>query len=693
MILSKELDRRHLVLVVEDQEINRDVLGVILEDDYDVIYASNGVEAMEAIYENRNRLSIILLDLIMPVMDGYEVLRRLKEDRELKQIPVIVLTAEKAAELRALQAGAADFITKPFDMHEVILARVSRIIELSEGQQLIHAAERDHLTNLYTRSFFFEYAERIYRYHPDWHMDAIILDIDRFHSVNELNGREFGDTVLRVLGSEIISFLSETNGIAGRIEADRFNIFCKHREDKDYNGILRRFQTRLNTLSEHASIRLRMGVKPYREGVEPTLMFDRARVACNMVRDNYKTHLMIFDEDMREQELHQQKLLSDLRQAIDERQFVVYYQPKYDIQSAQPRLVSAEALIRWKHPELGMVAPGDFVPLFENNGLVHIVDDYVCKTAASQIAHWREDLGFVLPLSVNLSRTDIFDPMLESNLVQLMRDNGLDPRDMKLEVTESAYTDNAKELISVIERLRVDGFQIEMDDFGSGYSSLNMLSTLPIDVLKMDMKFIQNVSEDSKNFRMVELILDIAKFLKVPVIAEGVETAEQVEMLREAGCDIVQGFFFSRPLPAEEFEKLIQKEIALNRGAKAMTVPELYELVGGNYDHALQIMKKDKMIHKYVLKLNSGEEMEHLRAAAETLDYAQMFEMAHDLKGISDNLGFEELSAALCEITDELGSESSRSHSDEELRAMVQKAEGLYKKTSEGINQYEDSLR
>ena len=563
MLASKQLRRRHLVLVVEDQEINRDVLGMILEDDYDVIYAENGEEGLEQMRSHLDKLSIVLLDLMMPVMDGFEVLRHMRGDPELASMPVIVLTAEKNAELRALQLGAADFITKPFDAHEVILARVARIIELCDGRNLISAAERDKLTGLYNRGFFFEYAERIYRYHPELHMDALSLDIERFHSVNELNGREFGDRVLRTIGGEIMDFLSKTEGIASRIEADRFDIFCLHRED--YHEVLGRFQKAVNAMSDRVNVRLRMGAKPWSEGVEPSLMFDRARVACNMVRGSYKTHLMVFDDDMRERELFQQRLLNDLRRAVEEHQFIVYFQPKYNIQCDPPRLASAEALIRWRHPELGMISPGTFVPLFERNGLIHVVDNYVWEQTVRQIAAWRDKLGFTLPVSVNRSRTDIFDPALEKNLLHLVESNGLTPKELKLEVTESAYTDNADQLISVIENLRGYGFEIEMDDFGSGYSSLNMLSSLPIDVLKMDMRFIQNVREDVKEFRLVELILDIARYLDVPVVAEGVETAEQLALLRKAGCELVQGYYFSKPVLPEEFEKLILKQLELDR--------------------------------------------------------------------------------------------------------------------------------
>lgn len=563
MIQSNNIKSPQLVLIVDDQEINRDVLGMILEDDYDIIYACDGKEALEKIIEYKDKLSVVLMDLIMPEMDGFEVLEHMRAKGDLKQIPVIVLTSEKDAELKALQMGAADFITKPFDRHEVIRTRVARIIELNEGRQLISAAEHDKLTLLYTRNFFFEYANRIFKYHPELHMDAIVINIEQFHSVNALNGREFGDNVLRIIGEEIRAFLAETEGISSRFEGDRFAIFCKHPDS--YQSLLDRLQAKVDSISQNVSIRLRMGVRPWIEGVEPIVLFDRARAACSMVRGNNVTHLMIYDEDMRLREILNQRLLNDLRQAVEERQFIVYYQPKYNIQCDPPRLSSAEALIRWRHPELGRILPGDFIPLFESNGKISVVDNYVWSEAARQIAAWRDKFGVEIPVSVNLSRADVFDPMLEQKLNQLIEENKLNRRSLKLEVTESAYTDNAKQLLDVINHLQSLGFEIEMDDFGSGYSSLNMISAMPIDVLKMDMGFIRNIEHNVKDFRLVEIVLDIARYLEVPVVAEGVETENQLQLLRDAKCDLVQGYYFSRPLPPDEFEKLIVKELRRNQ--------------------------------------------------------------------------------------------------------------------------------
>ena len=569
MIQSGSILRRRLVLVVDDYEINREILGVILEDDYDVIYATDGKEALESMRANVDALSIVLLDLIMPIMTGFEVLETVRNDEQLKHIPIIVLTAERSAELQALQMGAADFIAKPFDMHEVILARVGRIIELSEGRQLISAAETDRLTMLYNRNFFFEYANRLAQYHPELHMDAIVLNIEQFHSVNDLSGRDFGDKVLKAIGDEIRAFLATTEGIASRFDADHFDIYCV--EQEDYRVLLNRIQDKVNKLSPNVSIHLRMGVQPWREGFEPVYMFDRARTACNSVRGNFQNPLMVYDESMHRREQLNQRLLNDLRPALERRQFRVFYQPKYDVQCDPPRLSSAEALVRWQHPELGLILPGDFVPLFEGNGLIGVVDSFVWQQAVRQIVAWREKYGFTLPVSVNLSRSDVFDATLIDRLRRLVDDNGLSYDDIMLEVTESAYVDNASLMLDTINDLRDLGFKIEMDDFGSGYSSLNMLSDMPFDVLKMDMRFVKNIERNEVDLRLVKLILDIARYLEVMVVAEGVETQGQLELLREGGCDLIQGYYFSCPVPPDEFEALIERELAIERDAGQTT--------------------------------------------------------------------------------------------------------------------------
>ena len=433
-------------------------------------------------------------------------------------------------------------------------------LKASAGRQLISEAERDPLTGLYNHSFFVAYANRLYREHPERPMDAVVMNIEHFHTLNSLNGREYGDEVLATLGKEIEAFLSEEDGIAGRMEGDHFDLYCAHRDD--YRALLGRFQSRMNAIARNSDIALRMGVMPWQKGLSPQDMFDRAWSACSMIRGDFKTHLMVYDEELRRRDLLNQSLQNDLSRALETHALQVYYQPKFDIQVQPPRLASAEALVRWRHSELGMISPADFVPLFERSGQISALDRYVWREAAEQIAAWRDRYGVTLPVSVNLSRVDVFDPGLPETLDGIVGTYGLDRADLNLEVTESAYTENADHLIRVIGQLREAGYQIEMDDFGSGYSSLNMLSSMPIDVLKMDMAFIRNIERNERDFHLVELIIDIARYLKVPVVAEGVETENQLKLLRDAGCNLVQGYYFSPPLSAGDFErKILRPEV------------------------------------------------------------------------------------------------------------------------------------
>ena len=292
--------------------------------------------------------------------------------------------------------------------------------------------------------------------------------------------------------------------------------------------------------------------------------FDRALQASNSISRNAReTVVAIYDNEMHEKELYEARLLGDIEKALSENQFNVVFQPKYDIRGDQPRLCSAEVLIRWKHPEFGFVRPDFFIPLFEENGRIKELDRYVWQEAARQLKRWKDMYGVSIPVSVNVSRVDIFDPDLLEFLTGMVQETGINPEDIHLEITETAYTDSVTTVIEVVNSIREAGFKVEMDDFGKGSSSLNMLTSLPIDALKLDMAFIKDIAENNKEMSMVEFILEIARFLKVPVIAEGVENSEQFLLLKKAGCDIIQGYYFSKPVSASEFGQLIERNIGL----------------------------------------------------------------------------------------------------------------------------------
>lgn len=558
---------RRRVLVVEDEFINREILGSILSEHYDVTFAENGQQAYEKLHERSARYSLVLLDLIMPVMDGFTLLEKLRESGELKNIPVIVMTSEESAEVKSIMLGAADFITKPYDMTEVILARCQRIIELYEDKSIIKGTERDDLTGLYTREFFFEYIRQLELYNANKSMDAVVLNIEHFRMINEMFGREVGDDVLRRTGQMLIKLFDDQACIGCRLEADSFYLYINHLEK--YDGRFVGMQEELARLTKIPRIRFRIGI--YQEvdkAVPAETWFDHAKLACDRIRGDYTRQISYYNREQNDKELYNERLINDIDGAINNKDLMVYFQPKYSIQGVEPRLRSAEALIRWKHPELGMISPGAFVPLFEGNGLIQKLDNYVWQEASAQIKKWKDKYGFTVPVSVNVSRIDIYDPELENKLSDLLEKNEINAEDLMLEITESSYSESAEGLIEVVNNLRDKGFKIEMDDFGAGYSSPNMLTTIPIDVLKMDMIFIRNMHKDEKSMKLVELVIDIAKFLGVPLVAEGVEDETTLLELKEMGCDIIQGYYFSKPVPPEEFEVFIEEEKKKKEAAK-----------------------------------------------------------------------------------------------------------------------------
>ncbi len=559
-LLERKKGLRRSILIVDDDYIAREMLGKMLSDQYEVSYAENGVIALEIIRRDKLKLSLVILDLHMPEMDGYSLLKLLRSDNELRRIPVIVLTSEKGAEVESLKLGAADFIAKPFDMPEVICARVSHSIELAEDSVIIHETERDELTGLFHKEFFFQYGKRLDDLNNNMPMDAVVADINRFHVVNELYGRSYGNLVLKTIGESLHELVSEAGGLACRRDNDQFCIYLPHNDE--LKNKLPQYIDAIDKRINDSNISLRYGV--YSDDGSVKCMehrFDYARLACQKLRNSYVSSYDFYNDEQHSKELFSERLINDMDKALSERQFKVYYQPKYSIAGDKPKLSSAEALIRWFHPEFGMISPGQFISLFEENGLIQKLDRFVWNEAAAQIRLWKDRYGIEIPVSVNVSRVDMFNSHLAQILEKITKQNGLENTDLLLEITESAYTDDSDQIIEMVKKLRKGGFRIEMDDFGSGYSSLNMLTSLPIDALKLDMKFIKVICENTKSARLVAIMIDIARLLEVPVIAEGVETKEQMELLKKLGCDIIQGYYFSKPLPPEEFGKLAEKEL------------------------------------------------------------------------------------------------------------------------------------
>ena len=554
---------RQNIMVIEDQPEIQETLQNILEVDFNITVVGNTQDALFVLSENPTNYSLILLEQDINGMSCHDFLIQRSQYEALKNIPTIILANEHSSDDETFNLGADEFIRKPFNSPTVILARCTRVIDLFENKNLISQTERDKLSGLYTRDFFFEYLKQIIPLDMGADRDAIVIDIEHFRLINEIYGRSTGDQILSQIGNYLQQMLATLNAIACRADADVFYMYCIHQED--YQDLQATLQDMLEKVANVHNIRIRIGVWQYvdRSIVDPETWFDRAKTACDRISGNFATSVALYNSGLHSKHLREERLIRDIYEAVAQKHLKVYYQPKYAIQGDKPHLCSAEALIRWIHPELGFINPGDFIPLFESNGLIQMVDYYVWKEAAAQVRHWKEAYGMSVPVSVNVSRIDIYDPQLENKLCNIMETNGLSPNEYMIEITESAYSENAQGLIEVLESMRSKGFHIEMDDFGTGYSSLSMLTALPIDILKIDMSFIRNMEKDEKNKKMVELIIDIAKFLKIPSVAEGVETESQLLTLRKMGCDVIQGYYFSKPVPPEDFSKFILSEKSL----------------------------------------------------------------------------------------------------------------------------------
>ena len=552
-------DRKRRVLVIDDEFINREILGNMLSKNYSVEYAENAKIGLDKLMEPDSAYSLVLLDLMMPVMGGIEFLEHRANSDRLKRIPVVVMTSENDYEIKCLKLGAADFIKKPFNLPQVVLARCERIVELFEDKKLISQTERDSISGLFVKDYFFEYIRQMELWGKQVPRDALVIDIEQFHLVNEFCGRPYGNFVLSKIGKVLKEELASMNAIACRADADTFYIFADHQED--YVTLCEKLDAVISGLFQTNNIRVRYGLwEKVSRDFDIEDWFDRAKIACNTNRGDFTKSFALYNNELHAKYLFEETLIHDLDDAIANKDLKVYYQPKYNIVGSTPRLSSAEALVRWIHPKFGFVNPGDFIPLFESNGLIRKVDDYVWHEAAAQVRRWKDEHGTSIPVSVNVSRINILDPNLENKLEEIRNENGLLPEELMLEVTESAYSENMNRLIEVVGNLRRKGFQIEIDDFGAGYSSLNMITSIPIDILKIDMSFIRNMEKNERNLKLVKLIIDIAKFLNVPSIAEGVETESQLETLKKMGCEIIQGFYFSKPVPPQDFVSFFENE-------------------------------------------------------------------------------------------------------------------------------------
>lgn len=545
---------KRTILVVEDETINQEILKEILGSQYDIVTATNGLEAIHELTTAIRPISLIMLDLNMPTMDGIEFLNKIKE-YNIKSIPIIVITSEADMELSSLELGATDFIKKPYDMPEIIKARVNKAIELFEDKLIISQAERDELTQVYNKNFFIEYVKKLDEYNPNVDMDLNVLDIENFHIIQEIYGKEKSDEIIKYVADELKKNVKAYDGIVGRLEEDYFIMYNKHIED--YAKYIKNFNLLLEEKYGITGINFKLGVYEINDkNIEIDIRINRAKLVCDHVKNVNQDHYLIYnDSDQKDSLLHEQ-LIYDFPNSLKNREFSIYYQPKYNIENDEYYISSSEALVRWNHNKYGMISPGIFIGLLEERGLIRDLDKYVWEEAIKDLATWKKEGIKIVPISLNVSRIDLLDDSIVDIFADLVKKYDVDSKYVYLEITESACNANMNQFINRIERLRALGFKIEIDDFGAGYSSLNVLTTIPFDVLKLDMLFVRGMA-NNKTLKMIEIVAEIAKYLDVILVAEGVETLDQLNQLKEYGYQVIQGYYFSNPLKKEDFYHLL----------------------------------------------------------------------------------------------------------------------------------------
>ena len=543
------------ILVVEDNALNRSLLCQILAAEYDVLEAENGQEALDLLKQYGEAISLILLDIVMPVMDGYTFLSVMKADPAFASIPVIVTTQNdgESDEVAALSHGATDFVAKPYKP-KIILHRVASIINLRETAAMINLVQYDRLTGLSSKEFFYQQVRDILLRDPDRQYDIICSDIENFKLINDVFGVPTGDRLLKGI-AQMCKQDVQGIGACGRINADQFACLVP-RQWEYSDGLFAKINARINELVDIRNIIMKWGVYSIEDrAISVEQMCDRAILAARSIKGKYGKYFAAYDDTLRDQLLKDQAITDCMEAALAENQFQIYLQPKYRIKDEC--LIGAEALVRWVHPEWGFQNPGQFIPLFEKNGFITKLDQFVWDRACAVLKEW-EDKGYPpISVSVNVSRADIYNADLPDILQKILRKYNLPPERLHLEITESAYTKNPAQIIDTVSSLRKLGFIIEMDDFGSGYSSLNMLNEMPIDILKLDMHFMQSETAKPNSRGILQFIIGLARWMHLRVVAEGVETKEQLDRLTEIGCDYVQGYYFAKPMPCKAFEALL----------------------------------------------------------------------------------------------------------------------------------------
>jgi diguanylate cyclase (GGDEF)-like protein len=575
--ISAHADPTHppSLLVVDDIPDNIHELLEALKDEYRIMVASNGAKALD-ILQGLTPPDLVLLDIMMPEMDGYEVCRRIKATPVGNRIPVMFVTVVEATQdkVKGFELGAADYITKPFDIDEVrarirthlelarlrnflenVVAQRTAMLQVSEEKYRV-LAHRDPLTGLPNRVLFAELLEHaiLHAETSKTEFSLLHVDLDNFSSINESLGHNLGDQLLIEVAKRLQDLLPESDAIA-RIGGDEFNILLDNNEGMPIDLMAQRM---IDTLAEPFSLSghvvyvgSSIGIALYpADGNTAEILQSSADAALHQAKVQGRSVLSFFSPEMSSRAKHRLALESDLRYALERGELRLYYQPQVDLISGE--IVGLEALVRWQHPERGLILPGEFIPLAEESGLVVQLGSWVLREACRQIKSW-SDIGLrPRQTAVNISAVQLSRGHLTESVKEALAETGIMPEQLELEITESFVMVDRDQSFKSITEIKALGVRLSIDDFGTGYSSLGYLQQLEVHKLKVDMSFVRDMTTNSGNASIVKAIIALGHSLGLEVIAEGVEEPGQARYLRSLQCDVMQGYLISRPMPADE---------------------------------------------------------------------------------------------------------------------------------------------
>jgi diguanylate cyclase (GGDEF)-like protein len=566
------------ILVIEDDPTVQTLIVKLLKaEGFDVVSGSDGRVGVQLALAHIPDL--IVCDIMMPELNGYEVLEQLRQNSETARIPFIFLSAkaDRSEQRQGMDLGADDYLTKPFKRSELlraISARLEKQTSLTQpyinemkraAQTLNQMAYRDPLTNLPNRILLHHSLQEALK-QAEKSRSAIAvfcLNLDQFQTINIKLGYSNGDLLLQMVADRLTGFAGKDVTIA-RLGGDEFSLLLTNQTNRE--EIARVAQTLSNLLAEpynlnghYTRIHISIGIALYPEhSNNAERLLNQADVAMRYAKTQGNGTYQFYTDDLDRLAVERQQLQESLKGALERQEILLYYQPQVNLITG--RIIGAEALLRWRHPSQGFVSPDKFISVAEETGLIIPIGQWALRTACNQARSWQQPSRPPIRVSVNLSARQLKQQNLIETVAVVLEQSRLNPDALVLELTETSLMEGLETAVSTLQRLKAMGIHVSIDDFGTGYSSLSYLKRFPIDTLKIDQSFIQEVTTDPNDAAIAKTIIAMAQNLQLKVLAEGVETKEQLSFLHQSGCHAMQGFLFSPPVPAEEFEKMLKED-------------------------------------------------------------------------------------------------------------------------------------